>query len=110
MAFDEELAERIRNLWEGTPGLSEKKMFGGLGFMVQGAMAVAANSQGSLMVRVDPLAGQAWVDDGDAVPMVMRGRPMAGWLVVDLDAVAEEDALQVWLDRALAYVRTLPPR
>lgn len=110
MAYDEVLAARIRDLLEGTDALSEKKMFGGLGFMVAGHMAVAANSQGGLMVRADPATGAQWVDGVQVTPLEMRGRPMHGWLFVDVAAVADDDALATWVERGVAYVQTLPPK
>jgi hypothetical protein len=110
MAYDEVLAQRIHDLLEGEPGVTSKKMFGGLGFMVEGHMAVAAGSSGDLMVRADPAQGEEWVD-GEAVrPMEMRGRPMTGWLLVDPAAVADDERLQLWVDRGVAYARTLPPK
>ena len=110
MAYDEELAARVRELLESEDRLEERKMFGGLGFLVGGHMAVAASGQGGLMVRVDPDAGAELVDGVDVVPMEMRGRAMTGWLRVTTAAVATDDALRRWVDRGLAYVRTLPPK
>jgi len=83
MAYDEDLADRIRELVGGEPGLEEKTMFGGLAFLVGGHMAVAASGQGGLLVRVDPAEGEGLVGLGGAEPMVMRGRAMDGWLRVD---------------------------
>ena len=92
MAYDEVLAQRIHDLLDGEEGLTSKKMFGGLGFMLDGHMAVAAGSSGDLMVRADPADGEEWVD-GEAVrPMEMRGRAMPGWLLVAQDALAGDDA------------------
>ena len=81
MAYDEELAQRIRDLVAGEPGLTEKKMFGGLAFLIGGNMAVAASGQGGLMVRVDPEESDALVADSNARPLEMRGRMMNGWLL-----------------------------
>ena len=75
-----------------------------------GHMAVAAGSQGSLMVRADPADGEEWADGSSVTPMEMRGRPMAGWLLVAPDVLAEDDQLQLWVDRGVAFVRTLPPK
>ena len=108
MAYDEALAQRIRDLLNGEPGLTSRKMFGGLGFMVEGHMAVAASHSGDLLVRVDPATGAQWIDGERVNPMEMRGRPMTGWLLVAADAVADDQALQVWVDRGVAHVRTLP--
>ncbi len=110
MAYDEVLAQRIHDLLEGEPGVTSKKMFGGLGFMVDGHMAVAAASEGSLMVRADPSDVAAWVDGATVNPMEMRGRPMTGWLLVAAEALADDDQLQLWVDRGVAHVRTLPPK
>jgi TfoX/Sxy family transcriptional regulator of competence genes len=109
VAYDEELAERIRALVGGEPGLEEKKMFGGLGFMVGGNMAVAASGQGGLLVRVDPEESEALVTSTAAYPMEMRGRQMAGWLRVDSEALGE-DELAAWVERGVAYARSLPPK
>ena len=110
MAYDEVLAQRIHDLLEGEPGVTSKKMFGGLGFMVEGHMAVAAGNSGDLMVRADPAQGEEWVDGESVRPMEMRGRPMTGWLLVDIEAVSDDEQLQLWVDRGVAYVRTLPPK
>jgi hypothetical protein len=110
VAYDEELAARIRALVAGEPGLTEQKMFGGLGFMVGGNMAVAASGQGGLLVRVDPEESSTLVDTTPAYNMVMRGRPMDGWLRVDDAEVAAEQALAEWVGRGVAYARSLPPK
>jgi TfoX/Sxy family transcriptional regulator of competence genes len=109
MAYDEELAGRIRGLVAGEPGLEEKKMFGGLGFMVGGNMAVAASGQGGLLVRVDPAESDALVASTRAYPMQMRGRQMAGWLRVDSEHVAGAE-LDAWVERGVGYARSLPPK
>jgi hypothetical protein len=110
VAYDEELAARIRALVAGEPGLTEQKMFGGLGFMVGGNMAVAASGQGGLLVRVDPEESSTLVETTPAYNMVMRGRPMDGWLRVDDAEVAAEPALAEWVGRGVAYARSLPPK
>lgn len=110
MAYDEELAERIRALVAAQPGLAEKKMFGGLAFLVGGNMAVAASGQGGLLVRVDPEESAALVADSPAEVAVMRGRPMPGWLRVDAGAVAADDALSSWVARGVGYARSLPAK
>lgn len=110
MAYDEELAQRIHDLLDGEPGVTSKRMFGGLGFMVDGHMAVAAGSQGSLMVRADPADGEEWADGSTVTPMEMRGRRMSGWLLVASDGLTDDDQLQLWVDRGVAFVRTLPPK
>lgn len=108
MAYDLQLADRLRFLVEGEEGLSEKRMFGGLAFLVHGNIAVAASSTGGLMVRVDPadtaeLVGQIGVDR-----MQMRGRAMDGWLQVTAQAVAADDDLERWVARSVGYARSLP--
>lgn len=110
MAYDVDLAARVRAVLAGESGLTEQRMFGGLGFMLDGHMAVAASGQGGLMVRVDPDEGERLVDGADVAPMEMRGRAMTGWLRVRTEAVADDDALREWVARGAAYVRTLPPK
>ena len=110
MAYDEELADRLRELLADVDGVSERKMFGGLGFMVHGHMAVAASGQGGLLARSDPAASDAALDDPHAEPMVMRGRAMDGWIRVGSEGIATDEALWAWVERALAYVQTLPPK
>ena len=109
MAYDEVLAQRIHELLEGEPEVTSKKMFGGLGFMVDGHMAVAAASQGSLMVRADPEDAESWLAEHVA-PMEMRGRPMSGWLLVVRAGLVDDEELRVWVDRGVTFVRTLPAR
>ncbi len=110
MAYDEELAARIRTLVGDGPDVTEMRMFGGLAFLVGGPMAVAASGQGGLLVRTDAEEGDALVLAGRAEPMVMRGRPMGGWLRVAADAVEADDALAEWVRRGTAYARSLPPK
>ena len=108
MAYDEELADRVRDLVAG-PDVTEQRMFGGLAFLVHGNMAVAASGHGGLLVRVDPDDPDAAAADG-AEPMVMRGRVMRGWLRVDGDAVRGESELETWVGRGVGYARSLPPK
>jgi TfoX/Sxy family transcriptional regulator of competence genes len=108
MAYDEELAERIRTLVGDGADVREQRMFGGLAFLLGGNMAVAASGQGGLLVRTDPDEGDELVDAGRAEPLVMRGRPMSGWLRVPADAVEADDALAEWVERGAAYARSLP--
>jgi len=110
MAYDEQLADRIREAVEGEPGLTEKRMFGGLAFLVNGNMAVAASSQGGILLRVDPRETEDLVADPNVDRFVMRGRAMDGWLEVRTEAVPTEDALERWVARGLAYARSLPPK
>jgi hypothetical protein len=110
MPYDEALAARVRDELLGEPGLTEKRMFGGLGFMVDGNMAVAASSSGDLMVRADPDSSQQWIDGESVRPMEMRGRPMTGWLLVSVESLEDDAALKTWVARGVAYARSLPSK
>jgi TfoX/Sxy family transcriptional regulator of competence genes len=110
MAFDEELAERIRVLLGTEPALTEKRMFGGLAFLINGHMSVAASGQGGLLVRVDPDESDALIAGSSAEPMVMRDRPMTGWLRVPEAGVRAESELERWVRIGVAYARSLPPK
>jgi hypothetical protein len=110
MAYDEELAGRIREFVKDEPGLTEQKMFGGLAFLIGGNMAVAASGQGGLLVRVDPEQSDELVAQSSAEPMEMRGRQMAGWLRVESRDVTGEDQLAEWVARGTAYARSLPAK
>ena len=110
MAYDEQLAERIRDLLAAEPDLTERKMFGGLAFLVAGHMAVAASSSGGLMVRVGPDDADALVARTPARPMEMKGRTMTGWLLVDIDSLRRRAQLARWVERGVAFSRTLPPK
>jgi TfoX/Sxy family transcriptional regulator of competence genes len=110
MAYDEDLADRIRELLGGEPGLAEKKMFGGLAFLLGGNMAVAASGQGGVLVRVDPAEGEELAGSTAAEPMEMQGRQMPGWLRVPSDAVGTERDLSTWVQRGVSYARSLPPK
>ena len=108
MAYDEDLANRIRELIADTSGVTEKKMFGGLAFLVGGKMAVAASGQGGLMVRVDPGETDALLRKPNARPFEMRGRAMDGWLRVEAEGVRTKRQLEPWVKRGVAYARSLP--
>jgi hypothetical protein len=110
VAYDEELAERIRVLVAGEPGLAEKKMFGGLAFLIGGNMAVAASGQGGLLVHVDTDESDALLASTSARPFEMRGRAMRGWLRVASEDLASDDELAGWVGRGTAYARSLPPK
>jgi len=110
MAYDDALAARIRDRIGAAPDLSEKKMFGGLAFLIGGNMAVAASGQGGILVRVDPEESDALVAGTPAEPMEMRGKQMAGWLRVPTDDVASDDALGEWVERGVGYARSLPAK
>ena len=108
MAYDEDLANRIRELIAAEPGVTEKKMFGGLAFLIGGNMSVAASGQGGLLVRVDPAESDALAAKPHAGPMVMRGREMQGWLRVDAEGVRSKRQLEAWVARGVGYARSLP--
>ena len=110
MAYDEDLAYRIRELLVDESDLTEKKMFGGLAFLIRGHMAVAASGQGGLLVRVDPTNSDKLVAKTDARPMEMRGREMQGWLRVDADSVRTKRQLAKWVGLGTAYTRSLPAK
>jgi hypothetical protein len=110
MAYDEKLADRIRELMPDDVGVTEKKMFGGLAFLVGGNMAVSASGQGGLMVRVDPSQSADLVANTSARPMEMRGRPMQGWLRVDTEDVSTKRQLVKWVNMGVAYARSLPAK
>ena len=110
VAYDEELAARIRRLVADEHDLTEQKMFGGLAFLIGGNMAVAASGQGGLLVRVDPAESERLCKQTGARPMEMRGREMHGWLRIDADTVRTKAALAKWVERGTAYARSLPPK
>ena len=110
MAYDEDLANRIRELIAADRDVTEKQMFGGLAFLAGGNMAVAVSGQGGLMVRVDPDETDVLVGKPHARPFEMRGRPMQGWLRVDADGLRTKRQLEPWVRRGVAYARSLPPK
>jgi hypothetical protein len=110
VAYDEELADRIRELLGAESSLIEKKMFGGLAFLIGGNMAVAASGQGGVLVRVDPAASDRLVATTNARLMEMRGREMKGWLRVDPDDVRTKQQLTKWVKLGTTYARSLPAK
>ncbi|MDQ1720808.1 MAG: hypothetical protein QOI26_542 [Pseudonocardiales bacterium] len=110
MAFDSDLADRIRELVSGESGLAEKRMFGGLAFLIDGNMAVSASGQGGLLLRVDPTRTESFLKAPHVRRFEMRGREMDGWLRIDGQAVDTDDRLQRWVRLGLAYARSLPPK
>jgi TfoX/Sxy family transcriptional regulator of competence genes len=110
VAYDEDLAGRIRELIAGEPGVTEKRMFGGLAFLVGGNMAVAASGQGGLLVRVDPAQTDALVEEQHAELFVMRGRAMQGWLRVEPEGALTTQQIEPWVGRGVAYARSLPSK
>jgi hypothetical protein len=110
MAYDEVLAQRIREAVQGEPGLTEKRMFGGLAFLVHGNMAVSASSQGGLLLRIDPAQADTLTEDPLVRRFEMRGREMDGWLRVAPEAVEGDDDLRRWVDIGLDHAGSLPPK
>lgn len=108
MAYDVEIADRLREILTPEPGVTEKKMFGGLAFLIDGHMAVNAAGRGGLMLRVDPADTDALVTDPRASRFVMRGREMDGWLHVDVTETSD-DELARWVEHGVRVARSLPP-
>ncbi|HTR93039.1 MAG TPA: TfoX/Sxy family protein [Trebonia sp.] len=110
MAYDEALASRIRDLIGPDPELTEKKMFGGLAFLVRGHMAISASGQGGVLVHADPAQSDELIAAGKATVAVMQGREMPGWLRVAAEHLASDDDLAPWVEVGLGYARSLPPK
>jgi TfoX/Sxy family transcriptional regulator of competence genes len=110
VAYDEQLADRIRALLEGEAGLTERKMFGGLAFLIGGNMAVAASGQGGLLVRADPESSDGLLTSTGVRLMEMHGRTMQGWLRVDTGAVRTKRQLEKWVRLGVGYARSLPAK
>lgn len=110
MAYDEDLANRLRELLAAEEAITEKAMFGGLAFLLNGNMTVAASGQGGLLVRLDPEASDEAAARPHASIAVMRGRPMTGWIRVDAEGVRTKRQLEPWVRRGVAYARSLPPK
>jgi TfoX/Sxy family transcriptional regulator of competence genes len=110
VAYDEHLAERIREMLGAERGLSEKKMFGGLAFLVDGNLAIAASRQGGLLVRVDAARADSLVRTTNATVAIMGGRPMASWLRVEAAAVSRRPQLAKWVTLGVEAARSLPPK
>jgi hypothetical protein len=110
MAYDEELAGRVRGLIGSEPDLAEKKMFGGLAFLLGGNMAVGVSGQGGILVRVDPAESDGLVATTSAEPMEMRGRQMRGWLRVAAQDLGTQQELSRWVELGTSYARSLPAK
>jgi TfoX/Sxy family transcriptional regulator of competence genes len=110
MAYDEELANRVRESVQTQQGLTEKRMFGGLAFLINGNMAVSASGQGGLLLRVDPAQTESLVSRPHAQRFVMRGREMDGWLRIDAAALGTDADLDRWVGLGVSYARSLPPK
>jgi hypothetical protein len=109
VAYDEALADRIRELVAGERNLSEKKMFGGLAFLINGNMSVGVLGE-ELIVRVDPTQADAALKEPGARPFDMTGRPMKGWVMVGGAGIKDEPALAKWTGRGVAYASSLPKK
>jgi TfoX/Sxy family transcriptional regulator of competence genes len=110
VAYDEALAARIRVLLADEPGVTEKRMFGGLAFLIDGNMSVSASGQGGLLLRCEPAETADLVKQPNASTAVMRGRAMEGWLRVAAEGVRSDDELEKWVTRSVGYARSLPPK
>jgi TfoX/Sxy family transcriptional regulator of competence genes len=110
MAYDEELADRVRELLATDHDVVEKKMFGGLAFLIGGNMSVSASGRGGLLLRCDPEGTDALVREPHVGRFEMRGRAMDGWLRVDADAVQSREELERWVAVGVDYARSLPPK
>jgi TfoX/Sxy family transcriptional regulator of competence genes len=108
MAYDEGLAQRVRDLVVHDLDVTEKRMFGGLAFLVNGHMSVTVSGRGGLMVRLDPDDAERLLDGRVVVPFEMRGAPMKGWLRVGEAGFETDEQLRDWVDRTLEFARTLP--
>jgi hypothetical protein len=110
VAYDEALADRLREILYGEEGLTELGMFGGLAFLINGHMAVSASGQGGLLLRVDPADPRDLASLPGAQPFVMRGQPMEGWLRVGVDGIRTRRELEGWAEIGVAHARSLPPK
>lgn len=110
MAYDEDLAHRVRAIVATEAGVTEKRMFGGLAFLIGGHMSVSVSGQGGLLLRCDPAETEALLRKPSAHPCEMRGRVMDGWLRVDMDGLGTKRQLERWVARGVAYARALPPK
>src|ERR1700727_703014 len=110
MAYDEDLANRIRELLAVEEDITEKRMFGGLAFLVAGNMSVSVSGRGGLMLRCEPAETEELRNKPHAGPFEMRGRVMDGWLRVDSTGLQSKRQLERWVDRGVTYARSLPPK
>ena len=110
MAYDEDLADRIRAALQDRDGVTEKRMFGGLAFLVNGNMAVSASGQGGLLLRIDPAETDSVVGEDGVTRFEMRGRAMDGWVRVDPSVTGSDRDLARWVRVGVAYAGSLPPK
>ena len=110
MTYDEDLAYRLRELLADQDGITEKRMFGGLAFLLNGNMAVSASRRGGLLVRIDPADAEAALARPHVAPMEMGGRSMAGWITVAPEGLKAKRQLAGWVKRGVNFAATLPPK
>jgi len=110
VAYDKDLANRIREQLADEQGVTEKAMFGGLAFLLAGNMAVSASGQGGLLLRIDPESSDEALSQPHTELMEMRGQRMKGWLRVADEGVRTDEQLRAWVRRGVDYARTLPPK
>ena len=110
MTYDVDMANRLREATANEPAIVEKAMFGGLTFMVSGHMAFRASDQSDLLIRVGPEMAGELAAEPQASPFIMNGHEVAGWLRVHIEATATDGELHRWIEPALRYARSLPPK
>jgi hypothetical protein len=110
MAYDEDLANRLREILAAEEAVTEREMFGGLAFLLHGRMSVSASGRGGLLARIDPVQTDAALARPHSTLMHMRGRAMEGWIRVAPEGVVIKRELAAWVKRSVAYVSTLPPK
>lgn len=110
VAYDQKLAQRIRDLLSSTPGITERRMFGGLAFLITGNMAVTASGEGGLLLRADPAEVPELCKEPGVEQAVMKGRVMTGWIRVPTDQVTNKLELSEWVDLAIKHTRTIPAK
>lgn len=110
MAYDEDLADRIRAVLQKQDGVTEQRMFGGLAFMINRNLAVSASGQGGILLRVDPAETDSLVLEAGVARFQMRGREMDGWVRVDPSATASDAELSRWVQVGVRYAASLPPK
>ncbi len=110
MAYDVELAARIRTVVQDEPGVTEQRMFGGLAFLIHGNMAVSASHLGGLLLHTAPSETESLLSEPHAHRVEMRGRDMRGWLRVGPEALETDDGLRRWVHHGTTYARSLAPK
>jgi TfoX/Sxy family transcriptional regulator of competence genes len=110
MAYDQDLAQRLRELLAGEDAVTEKKMFGGLAFLLQGNMSVSASRAGGLLVRIDPADTESFLAQPHVTLMQMGGRTMDGWITVAPEGLQTKRELAAWVKPGVAFAKTLPPK